>query len=176
MTELDDDHKGLDVVGRGNAMAADLTGPGARRKASVYADPVSWLVLEAVERAVADCPELLAAREAVGHVVVSDHCTLHSMRQLAEGIAAGRVSPLRFSGANPGLLCSLPCHIFGFNGPSITLSMPPERGVGPALAIARGWLCRLAATHVVLTSHHTDEEGHHIFSRVLRRTPQEVPR
>jgi len=42
---------GLTVVGQGLATASDLSGVRPRQKASLYADPLSWLVFEAVERA-----------------------------------------------------------------------------------------------------------------------------
>jgi len=160
---------GMTLVGEGVATAADLSALPPKRKASLYADPLSWLVLEAVERAIDEHgEELLSAREAVGHVAVSDHCTSHTMRELAATIPAGHISPLRFSGANPGSICSLPAQFLGFSGPSMTLSMPPEKGLPPAVTIARLWLRQGSASHVLVTSHDVAASGHRVTSRLLR--------
>jgi hypothetical protein len=165
------DTYGMTVVGEGLAAASDLSGPQPRRKASFYADPLSWLVFSAVEHAVDGCPEeLLASPESVGHIVVSDRCTTHTMRETAAAIAVGRISPLRFSGANPGSVCSLPSQLLGFAGPSMTLSMPPEKGLAPAVTIARVWLRQRSAVHVLITSHRADESGHRVTSTILRET------
>ena len=165
---------GLDVLGEGVATAPDLSNARTGRRTSVYADPLSWLVLEAVERAIEEYGgELSSARESVGHIAVSDHCTAYTMRELAATIPTGRISPLRFSGANPGTVCSLPAQILGFSGPSMTLSMPPEKGLPPAIAVARVWLRQGTATHVLVTSHRADAAGHHVTSTILRETQRE---
>ncbi|WP_460072574.1 coronafacic acid synthetase [Streptomyces sp. YKOK-I1] len=164
----------LDVLGEGVATAPDLSDARTPRRTSVYADPVSWLVLEAVERAVeAYGGDLRAARDGVGHIVVSDHCTAHTMRELAATIPAGRISPLRFSGANPGSVCGLSAQLLGFGGPSLTLSMPPEKGLPPAMAVARVWLAQGTATHVLVTTHRADASGHRVTSTILRETQRE---
>ncbi|MDV9168540.1 coronafacic acid synthetase [Streptomyces sp. W16] len=163
--------EGLDIVGRGVATPSDPSGARSRQRTSVYADPLSWLVLDAVRHAIdGHSEELLSSREFVGHVVVSDHCTTHTMRGIAATLAAGRISPLRFSGANPGSVCSLPSQFLGFSGPSMTLSMPPARGLPPALAICRAWLREGSATHMLLTSHDADASGHRVTTTVLRET------
>lgn len=164
------DMGGMAVVGQGVASAPDLSGVRPKQKVSLYADPVSWLVLEAVERAVGECDEdLLSARETVGHIAVSDQCTTHTMRGIAVAIPSGRVSPLRFSGANPGSICSLPCQLLGFSGPSMTLSMPPEKGLPIAVTIARVWLNQRSAAYALVTSHRADASGHCITSTILRQ-------
>jgi hypothetical protein len=162
---------GLTVVGQGLATAPDLSSVRTKQKASLYADPLSWLVLEAVERAIDSCGgDLLSARESVGHIAISDHCTAHTMREIAAAIPAGRISPLRFSAANPGSICSLPAQFHRFSGPSMTLSMPPDRGLPPALSIARTWLRQRSAAYVLITSHAADASGHSITSTVLTET------
>ncbi|MGY4742899.1 coronafacic acid synthetase [Streptomyces sp. ATMOS53] len=163
---------GMRVVGEGVAAAPDLSAAQPKRKASLYADPLSWLVLDAVEQALGACggdftPADASAKEAVGHIAVSDQCTTHTMRQLAEAIPAGRISPLRFSGANPGSICSLPCQLLGFSGPTMTLSMTPEKGLPPAMAVARAWLRQGSATHVIVTAHRADASGHRVASTIL---------
>lgn len=166
------DTSGLAIVGQGIVTTPDLSGLQPSQMVSVYADPVSWLVLEAVERAMGEGHEdLLAAREAVGHIAVSDHCTTHTMRGIAAAIPAGRISPLRFSGANPGSICSLPSQLLGFSGPSMTLSMPPEKGLPTAVAVARVWLRQRSAAYVLVTSHSAGASRHRITSTILRACP-----
>ena len=165
------DTSGMTVVGEGVATAPHLSNLRPKQTASVYADPVSWLVFDAVEHAVDGwAEELLSARETVGHIVVSDHCTTYTMRAIAAAIPQGRISPLRFSGANPGSVCGLTSQLLGFGGPSLTLSMPPEKGLPPAVTIARVWLRRRSAVHVLITSHSADESGHRVISTILRET------
>lgn len=162
---------GLTVVGQGLATASDLSGVRPRQKASLYADPLSWLVFEAVERAVADYgEELLSEREDVGHIVISDHCTTHTMGSIGAEIPRGRISPLRFSGANPGSICSLPSQFLGFSGPSMTLSMPPEKGSPTAVTIARSWLRQRSVAHVFVTTHSTRASHHRVTSTILMQT------
>jgi hypothetical protein len=172
MSQLDGlDTFGMTVVGQGLAAAADLSSVRPKQKASLYADPLSWLVLEAVERAIdAYGGDLLSVREAVGHIAVSDHCTIYTMRGIAAAIPAGRISPLRFSGANPGSICSLPAQFHGFSGPSMTLSMPPDRGLPLAVSIARVWLRQRSAAYMLITSHSADTSGHRITSTILSET------
>ncbi|MDX3311251.1 coronafacic acid synthetase [Streptomyces sp. NPDC054884] len=164
---------GMRVVGEGVAVAPDLSAVRPRQKASLYADPLSWLVLDAVEQALGACggdvaPADAWAKDGVGHIAVSDLCTTHTMRQLAGAIAEGRFSPLRFSGANPGSICSLPSQLLGFSGPTMTLSMPPEEGLPPALAVARAWLRQDCATRVIVTAHRADAaSGHRVTSTIL---------
>jgi hypothetical protein len=166
------DTSGLAVVGRGLVTAPDLNGLQRSQTVSLYADPVSWLVLEAVKRAMSEGHEdLLAASEAVGHITVSDHCTTHTMRGIAAAVPAGRVSPLRFSGANPGSICSLPSQLLGFSGPSMTLSMPAEKGLPTAVAIARVWLHQRSAAYVLVTSHSAGDSEHRITSAILKACP-----
>lgn len=162
----------MSVVSTGTVMVADLDELRPRQRPSLYADPVAWLVLDAVDHAVRGSAEQ-PAPESTGHIVVSDHCTGHTMRQIAGGLTTGRISPLRFSGANPGAVCGFTCQLRGFTGPSATLSMAPETGLPVALALARAWLSGGAATHVLVSSHHVDAAGHHVTSVLLAPRAEE---
>src|ERR671912_1135990 len=85
---------GLEVLGDGVARTAELTA-GRQRAASFYADPVAWLVVDAVEAALesaaaADPAEPVRSGGAdVGVLAVSEHGTLHTMSGLAPGAARG---------------------------------------------------------------------------------------
>jgi hypothetical protein len=126
----------------------------ARNGPSLFADPVAWLVCDAVDRAVEESRQDLAGlRDQVGIIAVSEFATLGTMRSIAHTARNGRVSPLRFAGSNPGALAGVPCLSRGFRGPSLTLSMSPADGVEPAVAIASGLLSSGAASHLILAAH-----------------------
>ncbi|PWC14028.1 coronafacic acid synthetase [Brenneria corticis] len=159
---------GLAILGRGVATAPDLSSLKPKQKASLYADPLAWLVLEAVEQALKENSSALASSGlAVGHIAVSDQCTAHTLHGIGTTIPSGRISPLRFSGACPGMICCLPSLFLGFSGPSLVLSMPPASGLPPALAIASIWLHECSATHVIVTYHRKDTSGHGVTSLIL---------
>lgn len=160
----------LAVVTRGSAQCARLDA-GGQRAASVYADPVAWLVVDAVDAALAD-PDgpgraVRAGGPGVGVVTVSEEATLHTMRLMSSGLRRGRVSPLRFAGANPGTVAGLPCIVNGFKGPSLVLSMPLAAGATVAEAVARSWLGSGACRYVVVNEHEAGGGGHTVHTRVL---------
>ncbi|GHF18072.1 MULTISPECIES: beta-ketoacyl synthase N-terminal-like domain-containing protein [Streptomyces] len=132
----------------------------SRNAPSTYADPVAWLAVEAARRALADVPEVLAAREDTAVLAVSAHATIGTMHGIVRRIRAGRVSPLHFAGANPGLLAGAVCREWQLKGPSLTLTMPPAHGTDAALTVARGLLGRALAPYVLLLTHEADEAGH----------------
>ncbi|MCC4597094.1 hypothetical protein NRY95_03630 [Xanthomonas campestris pv. phormiicola] len=175
MTGLDWTMAGVRVLGQGSAETEASLPPRQAQKASAYADPLAWLLLDAVERTLAPCRDaVLAAHATVGQIVVSDLCTLPTMRHIARDLARNRLSPLRFSGACPGLICSVPAQQFRFNGPSLVLSMPPESGMTYAALLARDWLHSAAASHVLLSAHHADAAGHRMVCTLLQAAPEGV--
>lgn len=136
-------------MGHGTARAADPAAF-AHNSPSLFADPVAWLVSAAVEK----CAHLVAgAPDRVGVIAVSEFATLVTMRAIARTASKGRMSPLRFAGANPGALAGLTCLRWGFRGPAMTLSMNPVDGVDTALVLANGLLSSGAAEHMVLATH-----------------------
>ncbi|WP_414502462.1 hypothetical protein [Zymobacter sp. IVIA_5232.4 C2] len=156
------------AVGEGTASTPDLASMKPTQKASLYADPLSWLVLSAVESAVASTRDALdASRRTVGHIVISDTCTLHTLHAIARTVPSGHVSPLKFSGACPGLVCCLPSQLLGFSGPSIALSMLGLLGQPHAMTLAQTWLKDQAASHVIVTVHDADASGHRVTSTVF---------
>ncbi|MFP1878579.1 coronafacic acid synthetase [Lonsdalea quercina] len=159
---------GLPAVGFGRATATDLAAMKAGRKASLYADPLAWLVYDAVELALEESREAIcAAKRTVGHIAISDQCTAHTLREIGTAISSGRISPLRFSGACPGSVCALPGQFLGFNGPSMVLSMPAEQGLPVAVAIAKIWLREQAASHMIVTCHEANAAGHTVTSVIF---------
>ncbi|MFC3997261.1 hypothetical protein ACFOVU_15120 [Nocardiopsis sediminis] len=149
----------------------------ARNAPSLFADPLAWLMAEAAAAAVQDHgADLAAAGDQVGMVTVSETGTLDTMRAIAKATARGRVSPLKFAGANPGSLAGLTCIRQGFRGPTLALSMPPADGAPTAAALAAGWLARGSARYVLIGTHRQDGTVHAARCLILRAAPGPGPR
>lgn len=162
------DSTGLDVIARGSADADTLGG--RQRAASFYADPVAWLVVDAVQAALDEAgAEVRDAGAEVGMVSVSDTATQLTMRQMVAGIGRGRVSPLRFAGANPGSIAGLPCIVFGFRGPSLVFSMPPDAARPVTTEVARSWLATGGCRYVIVNEHEVRADGGHAVRSVIVR-------
>jgi len=157
---MGEDRAGLDLVASGTASA----GPDrAQPRRTFYADPVAWLITEAVDAALyAAGPAVRDAGPAVGVLSASEHCTRHTMRQVHAGSRDGRVSPLRFAGANPGSIAGVVCIVFGFRGPSLALSMPPGPARAVAGQVALSWLDSGGCRYVVLNEHEITPDGVHV--------------
>ncbi|MFI9782972.1 beta-ketoacyl synthase N-terminal-like domain-containing protein [Kitasatospora sp. NPDC051984] len=141
----------------------------SRNSSSLFADPLAWLMSGVCRAAVADCDsELAAAGDLVGVITVSEICTLDTMRLIARATPRGRLSPLKFAGANPGSLAGLTCIRDGFRGPSLTLSMPPAAALPTALDLAASWLEQGTARHVLVGTHQRKGDTHAVRCAVLR--------
>lgn len=139
-----------------------------RQRPSFYADPASWLILQAFEQALEQCSQdFLARPEQIGLITLSETCTLHTMLEIEKTLGEGVISPLRFSGANPGAVGSLPSHFFGFSGPTLVLSMPPEDGLDLAATLAAGWLAVGDADFVAINRHWLTASGHYAESTIF---------
>ncbi len=162
--------RGFLVMGQAEKSIENLAGLRGRQRPSLYADPLSWLIFDVVENVTSQQEgSFLAAKEGVGHIVVSEACTSFTMAELSTAIDLGHLSPLRFSGANPGLVCTLPSQLLGFCGPSLVFSMAPSKGADPALDIARSWLRSGRASHVFISCHQRELDDQHVVSTVLIR-------
>ncbi|MFJ6573336.1 beta-ketoacyl synthase N-terminal-like domain-containing protein [Streptomyces sp. NPDC091292] len=160
--EVPPEGAGMVAVGHGRAVRDELTVVRSRIP-SLYADPLAWLVADAVEDALSGCADdVLAVREDVATILVSAECTLRTMEAVARSVPSGRVSPLRFAGASPGSAGSLVCLLHGFKGPSLTFSTTPEAGLSAAHTVARSWLRSGAASYVVLCAHEEPEGRRHL--------------
>ncbi|QUQ68331.1 hypothetical protein [Kutzneria sp. CA-103260] len=128
----------------------------ADNRPSFYADPVAWLVARAVEQTLTEPVE----RDQVAVLVMSATTTRPTMAGIADKAARGRVSPLRFAGANPGILAGLTCIQQGFTGPSLVLANEPADALDTAAAVVDSWLDSGQARHVVCVAHRADPNGH----------------
>jgi hypothetical protein len=154
--------------------AADGPDPAAfaRNGPSFFADPAAWLVTAAVADALDACPENVLARpDAAGVIVVTQRCTAVTLQAIARTAGRGMVSPLRFAGANPGILAGLPCITYQLRGPSLVLATDPATGVPAAAAVAASWLSLRQAAYV-LVAVHLAREGQHAARCAVVRTPR----
>jgi Beta-ketoacyl synthase, N-terminal domain len=127
---------------------------------SMFADPVGWLVAEVVQAQLATVRA--ADPEHTGLVVVSEIATAETMGRLAVTARAGRVSPIRFAGANPGVVAGLACIRSGLRGPALLLTMAPAAGLPVAAMMARAWLRDGAATGVLVVEHELSADAHRL--------------
>ncbi|SEH02925.1 hypothetical protein SAMN05444920_13137 [Nonomuraea solani] len=159
----------LVTLARGRSESDDLTSAG-RRTTSFYADPAAWLVVAAVEDALARAPEKVRGEpERIGALAVSDHGTRHTMSSVAATAGRGRVSPLRFAGASPGSLAGLLCIALGFRGPSLLVSMRPDRAHAVMELIASDWLATGQCRYVAVAEHTVTGDAHTVSGRILGR-------
>jgi hypothetical protein len=158
----------LTVVATGAADGPDPVAF-ARNSPSFFADPVAWLVTAAVADAVGPCAaDIAAAADSTGIIVVSQLCTTTTMRALSRTAGRGLVSPLRFAGANPGVLAGLPCITWKLRGPSLVLAADPDISMPVVTAVAQDWLALGQATHVLLVVHWAAAAGHSARCAVVR--------
>jgi hypothetical protein len=174
---------GFTAVAVGTAAGAD---PAAfsRNSPSFFADPAAWAVTAAVADALArSAAEVRAAVDgrsgtaatATGVLVVSAQCTATTMRAIAGTAGRGLVSPLRFAGANPGVLAGLPCITWRLRGPSLVLGSDAETALPVAAVVVRSWFelgqagYALVAVHSVVAAP-AGEARHEVRCAVLRPT------
>ncbi|WP_131740835.1 beta-ketoacyl synthase N-terminal-like domain-containing protein [Actinomadura roseirufa] len=166
---------GLRVAGDGLARTADL-GSAGRTRASFYADPVAWLVVDALELALERAgPHAREALARTGVLAVSEYATRHTMGSIGRQAARGRVSPLRFAGASPGSLAGLACVVLGFRGPTLLLGMPPATARAAALAIVSHWTATGQCRYVAVAEHSVTGAVHTVHGRIVERDDAPVP-
>ncbi|MFC4032313.1 beta-ketoacyl synthase N-terminal-like domain-containing protein [Streptomyces polygonati] len=150
----------LSVVGHARLTVADPESR-TRNRTSFYADPLAWLIVSAVEEAIAPCREdVLAEPGEVAVLVTADDTALPTHRRIAQGTTGGRVSPLRFAGSNPGILAGLTCSTLGLRGPSLVLSLDPDDAADTARTVAADWLRAGKASYVLWAAHRRDDDSH----------------
>jgi 3-oxoacyl-(acyl-carrier-protein) synthase len=137
---------------------------GHRNSPSLFADPLAWLVADAVAALLEGSA---AVRDETGIIVCSETATTETMRSLAASVPSGRLSPMRFAGANPGVVAGLSCIRLGLRGPSLVLTMPPDTGRAVAALMATGWIRDGCASAVVLVEHLVRDGGDHVEATLM---------
>jgi hypothetical protein len=139
-----------------------------RNRPSFYATPVAW--------AAADFTQLLIRDEGgivphhTGMIVVSDECSLSTIRDLSRTAAQGTISPLRFAGASPSIVAGLPALQQGIRGPTVSLTMPPEHASSAIVAMIDYWIRYDNIVSVIAIAHYKQRERHHLFKGLMARS------
>jgi 3-oxoacyl-(acyl-carrier-protein) synthase len=146
----------LVVAGRGEAVEAKRSRFDAPALASIrYADPASWVTAGAIADAIEASADPAAVREAhdrVGVVVTSAEGPVEAMAAMHEAAQSRSSSPIRFPASNAGSLAGIPSIAFGFRGPTLMLTLPPDRGAAAAIVLADQWIRRGVAAFVVVAA------------------------
>jgi hypothetical protein len=147
------------------AVYSDIKG---RNRPSFYAPPVAW--------AVANFTQLLIENEGgivphhTGMIVVSDECSLSTIRDLSSMAAQGNISPLRFAGASPSIVVGLPALEQGIRGPTLCLTMPPSHAANAIVATISYWIRYSNIVSVIAIAHFKQDERSHLFKGLIARS------
>jgi hypothetical protein len=138
-----------------------------RNRPSFYATPVAW--------AVAHFTQVLIGEEGgivphhTGMIVVSDECSLSTIRDLSRTAAQGTISPLRFAGASPSIVAGLPALQQGIRGPTLCLTMPPDHASSAIVALINYWIRYGSIVSVIVIAHYKQGERRHLFKGLIAR-------
>lgn len=149
--------------------SAKGTASGRRPRVRAYADPVTMLVLSAIDDAV-DSVGVIdepAVRAEVGVISISATGPQDTLSQLASAVSTGLMSPTRFAAAGPGFLAGLPCIDFGFRGPSLVLTCEPHTGSPVAAHVASSWLAHGGCRYVLVNEHRCAKGTHDVTTVLL---------
>lgn len=131
------------------------------RRRSFYADPLAWLVTDAVARAMADAGgKARPDPEGTGVLTVSSFATNNTLTDVVRALPHGRLSPMRFVAASPGTVAGVACLVLNLRGPALVLTMAPDVGRPFAEVMSRAWLTT-GCSYVVVAEHEADGTGGH---------------
>lgn len=142
-----------------------------RNKPSFYATPVAWAVANFTQLLIEDEGEIVPHH--TGMIVVSDECSLSTIRELSRTAAQGTISPLRFAGASPSIVAGLPALQEGIRGPTLCLTMPPRDAASAILALISYWIRYNNIVSVIAIAHHKQGESRHLFKGLIARSADE---
>lgn len=140
----------------------------ARNRPSFYAPPVAWAVADFTQSLIAD--EGGIEPHHTGMIVVSDECSLSTIRDLSRTAAQGTISPLRFAGASPSILAGLPALQQGIRGPTVCLTMPPTHASSAIVAMTNYWIKYSQIVAVIAIAHYKLDEHRHLFKGLIARS------
>lgn len=169
MNGLDAHEQDTAIIGRGEAERL-RTNPYAERVKSVvrYADPAAWTVVAAIDQALIPLQNDYDPQR-VGAILVSECGPTETIADFVSSARRGLISPMRFPAASSSSLLGLACIVFGFQGPCLNLTMPPDGGVPIAYAIAKRWINRDVVKFAIIATHEA-EAGGQLSSRCLLLT------
>lgn len=140
----------------------------ARNRSSFYATEVAWAAANFTQLLIDNEGGILPHR--TGIIVVSDECSLNTLRDLSRTAAKGTISPLRFAGASPSIVAGLPALQQGIRGPTLCLTMPPDHASSAIAALISYWIRYGSIVSVIAIAHYQQEEGRHLFKGLIARS------
>jgi hypothetical protein len=153
------------VMGVKTALYSDIK---VRNKPSFYATPVAWAVANFTQVLIEDEGGIVPHHTAM--IVVSDECSLSTIREVSRSAAQGTISPLRFAGASPSIVAGLPALQQGIRGPTVCLTMPPGHASSAIVAMINYWIKYCNIVSVIAIAHFKLGERHHLFKGLIARS------
>lgn len=138
-----------------------------RNRPSFYATPVAWATADFAQSLIRDAGGVTPRH--TGLIVVSDECSLSTIRELSSTATQGSVSPLRFAGASPSIVAGLPALQHGIRGPTLTLTMPPQHASIAITALINSWIGHSNISAVIVIAHY-GQGGRHLFKGLVARS------
>ena len=139
-----------------------------RNRPSFYATPVAWAAANFTQSLLEDEGSIVPHH--TGMIVVSDECSLSTIRDLSRTAAQGTISPLRFAGASPSIVAGLPALEQGIRGPTVCLTMPPPHASSAILALINYWIRYNGISSVIAIAHYKQGENRHLFKGLIARS------
>jgi hypothetical protein len=140
----------------------------ARNRPSFYATPVAWAAANFTQLLIGDEGGIVPHH--TGMIVVSDECSLSTIRDLSRTAAQGTISPLRFAGASPSIVAGLPALQQGIRGPTLALTMPPGHASSAIVATINYWIRYSNIVSVIAIAHYKQDEHRHLFKGLIARS------
>ncbi len=153
------------VIAVKTAVYSDIKG---RNRPSFYAPPVAWAVANFTQLLIEDEGGIVPHH--TGLIVVSDECSLSTIRDLSRTAAQGTISPLRFAGASPSIVAGLTALEQGIRGPTVCLTMPPAHAASAIVAMIDYWTRYSNVVSVITIAHYKLDESRHLFKGLIARS------
>lgn len=140
----------------------------SRNRPSFYATPLAWAVANFTQLLIEDEGGIVPHH--TGMIVVSDECSLSTIRELSRMASQGTISPLRFAGASPSIVAGLSALEQGIRGPTVCLTMSPANATSAIVALINYWIKYSNIVSVIAIAHHKPGENRHIFKGLIARS------
>lgn len=145
-----------------------LTALESKNAPSIFADPLAWAVADFVGGLLGAIDLTRSDRIQTGLIVVSDLCSLSTIRALSAMSKQGSLSPLKFAGASPSIICGLAALREQIRGPTVTFTMDPRTSRAAITALIRLWMMFNSVSPVIVVTHlQVPDVGHHLRGRLL---------
>ncbi|MFK4259173.1 hypothetical protein [Agrobacterium tumefaciens] len=135
---------------------------------SIFADPLAWAVADFVGGLLGETELASSDRIQTGLIVVSDLCSLSTIRALSAMAKQDFLSPLKFAGASPSIVSGLAALREQIRGPTVTFTMDPRTSRAAITALIRLWMMFNSVSPVIVVTHlEVPDVGHHLKGRLL---------